>query len=172
MTPGRRAGLLAALAAVTGLGVVVRGLAPLAPRAPLPSAARTTEAGVPVPVTAQICPTQSLAVPGGVRWCLPKAVSVRTLDRWYAVALPPGRDAGALRWCVEQRQSDGTRRALWSSGDGLVGYDLPPHRPRPGIEVLEGEEVVVEVLRFPRDRPCPSAARAKRMEQPAAGARS
>ena len=124
-----------------------------------------------MPVTAQLCPTQSLAAPGGVRWCLPDGVSVGTLHRWYAAVLPPGRDAGALRWCVEQRQSDGTRRALWSSGDGLVGYDLPPRRPRPGVEALEGEETVVEVLRLPRHHPCPPATRAERTRQPA-GARS
>jgi hypothetical protein len=91
---------------------------------------------------------------------MPSGVSVATVDRWYRDVLPPGRDADGLRWCVEQRQADGSRRALWSTGAGLVGYVLPPQPPRPLVQELE-EPIAVEVVVLPGET-CHPATRASR----------
>jgi hypothetical protein len=132
VTAGRRA----ALAGITlvGLALVVATtfrpvLGPLTQRTPLPPAAQWTDAGVPVPASAGRCAVQDVTDPGSVRWCMPGGVGAATVARWYRDVLPPGRDAGDRRWCVEQRQADGSRRALWSTGAGLVGYVLLGRRP-------------------------------------------
>ncbi len=135
-------------------------LGPLAQRTPLPPAAQWTDAGVPVPASAGQCAAQDRTDPGSVRWCMPTGVSAATVDRWYRDVLPPGRDAGDLRWCVEQRQADGSRRSLWSTGAGLVGYLLPPQPPRPPVQELE-DPVAVEVVVLPAEA-CHPAARASR----------
>ncbi len=149
------AGRRAALA-----GITVLGLAPiLAPtsrpvlslvtqRTPLPPAVQWTDAGVPVPASAGRCTAQDVTDPGSVRWCMPGGVSVATVEQWYRDVLAPGRDAGDLRWCVQQRQADGSRRALWSTGAGLVGYVLPPQPPRLPAQELE-DPVAVEVVVLP-----------------------
>jgi hypothetical protein len=93
---------------------------------------------------------------------MPAGVSAATVDRWYRDVLPPGRDAGGLRWCVEQRQTDGSRRALWSTGAGLAGYVLPPQPPRPPTQELE-DPVAVEVVVLPVGS-CHPATRAGREE--------
>jgi hypothetical protein len=162
-----RAGGRAALAgiAVAGVALVVATtsrpvLGPLTQRTPLPPAVQLTDAGVPVPASAGRCATQDVADPGSVRWCMPDGVSAATVDRWYRDALPPGRDAGALRWCVEQYQGDGSRRALWSTGAGLAGYVLPPQPPRHPAQELE-DPVAVAVVVLPGE-PCHPATRASR----------
>jgi hypothetical protein len=136
-------------------GRAAGGYAPavLLERVALAPASRTTSAGVPVPSAAARCPARGRPAPGGARWCAPAGVSASTLDRWYARTLPAGRDAGALRWCVSQVLAKGTRRALWSAGGALVGYDLP--------EQAGARAAVVDVLRLPGHR-CPAAARASR----------
>jgi hypothetical protein len=91
---------------------------------------------------------------------MPHGVSAATVDRWYRDVLPPGRDAGDLRWCVEQRSGDGSRRALWSSDAGLVGYVLPPQPPRPAPQA-PADPVTVTVVMLPGEA-CHAAARAGR----------
>lgn len=136
-------------------GRAAGGLSPavLLGRVALSSDAQITATGVPVPRSAERCPARGRPAAGGVRWCPPAGVSATTLDRWYARVLPAGRDAHALRWCVGQVLHNGTRRALWSSGRALVGYDLP----EPG----HGRRAVVDLLRLPGHQ-CPPAARASR----------
>jgi hypothetical protein len=153
-----RTGLLAAAALVAG-ALIMGGslwpvLGPLTERTPLPAATRSTDAGVPVPASAQRCAGEV----GSLRWCVPSGVSVRTLSQWYDDVLPPGHDAGPLRWCVEQRLGDGGRRALWSTGAGLVGYVLPSELPPVKGHI---DTVGVDVVSFPGSA-CPSVARASR----------
>ena len=166
MTAGRRAILLAGLtviAAVLMIGTALWPvLEPLTLRTSLPAASRSVD-GVPVPESARRCAAQDPTTPTSVRWCMPSGVSAATVARWYADVLPAGQDAGRLTWCVEQHQSDGGRRALWSTGTSLVGYVLPADRERPEIERID-DEVAVEVVRLDGS-PCPPAARASR-EQP------
>ncbi len=146
--------ILAAALVATGVFVMAWPLwpvlGPLTQRTPLSPAARWSDAGVPVPASAHRCAADAATDAGSdgdsVRWCMPSGVSVATLAQWYDETLPPGRDAGRLRWCVEQREADGSRRALWSSGAGLVGYVLPPQQPRPrtaGTDDVAGVETVV-----------------------------
>ncbi len=154
-----------AVITVVGLALVVATtsrpvIAPLTQRTPLPPAVQWTDAGVPVPASAGRCAAQDVADPGSVRWCMPDGVSATTVDRWYRDVLPPGRDAGGLRWCVEQRREDGSRRALWSTGTGLVGYVLPPLPPRPLTQEPEAP-VAVAVVVLPGEA-CHPAARASR----------
>ena len=146
------AGGRAALAVITVGGAALVGvttlrplLDPLAEQTPLPPAAQWTDAGVPVPASAGRCAAQDPAASDSLRWCMPDGTSVATVHRWYRDVLPPGRDADGLRWCVEQRQGDGSRRALWSTGAGLVGYVLPPQPPRPLTQEL-GDPVAVAVV--------------------------
>ncbi len=147
---GRRAALLAGVTVLSASLVVAAAfrplLGPLTQRTPLPAAVQWTDAGVPVPASADRCAVQDLTSPGSVRWCMPGGVSAATVDRWYRDVLPPGGDAYGLRWCVEQRQADGSRRALWSTGAGLVGYVLPPRPPRPPAQEIEDPVVVVTVV--------------------------
>lgn len=146
---GRRAGLLAGVTVLWGTLVVATAFRPvlgsLTQRTPLPAAVHWTDAGVPVPAPAGRCAVQDVTDPGSIRWCMPGGVSAATVERWYRDVLPPGRDADGLRWCVEQRQPDGSRRALWSTDAGLVGYVLPPQPPRPLMQELE-DPVAVEVV--------------------------
>jgi hypothetical protein len=79
---------------------------------------------------------------------MPGGVSVATVDRRYRDVLTPDRDAGDLRWCLQQRQADGSRRVLWSTGAELVGYVLPPQPPRLPAQELE-DPVAVEVVVLP-----------------------
>jgi hypothetical protein len=163
------AGRRAALA-----GITVLGLAPIlaltsrpvlslvTQRTPLPPAAQWTDAGVPVPASAGRCAAQDGTDPGSVHWCMPAGVSAATVDRWYRDVLPPGRDAGGLRWCVEQRRTDSSRRVLWSTGAGLAGYVLPQQPPRPPTQELE-DPVAVEVVVLPGGS-CHPATRAGREE--------
>jgi hypothetical protein len=159
------AGARAALA-VFGAALVVATaprplLGPLTQRTPLPpAAAQSTDTGVPVPASAVRCAAPDPAAPGSVRWCMPHGVSAATVDRWYRDVLPPGRDAGDLRWCVEQRSGDGSRRALWSSAAGLVGYVLPPQPPRPA-PLAPADPVAVAVVLLPGEA-CHPASRASR----------
>jgi hypothetical protein len=160
---GGRAAL--AVIAVAGVALVVATtlrpvLYPLTQRTPLPPAVRWTDAGVPVPASAGQCTAQDVADPGSVRWCMPDGVSAATVDRWYRDVLPPGRDTGGLRWCVEQRRGNGSRRELWSTGAGLVGYVLPPLPPRPPTQELE-DPVAVTVVVLPGEA-CHPATRAGR----------
>ncbi len=162
-----KAGRRAALAgiAVVGLTLVVATtfrpvLGPLTQRTPLPPAVQGTDAGVPVPAPAGRCAAQDVTDPGSVRWCMPAGVSAATVERWYRDVLPPGRDAGGLRWCVQQRWGDGSRRALWSTGAGLVGYVLPPQPPRLPTPALE-DPVAVTVVVLPGEA-CHPATRASR----------
>jgi hypothetical protein len=161
---GRRAGLLAGVTVLWGTLVVVTAFRPvlgsLTQRTPLPAAVHWTDAGVPVPASADRCAVQDLVVPSSIRLCMPGGVSAATVDRWYHDVLPPGRDAYGLRWCVEQRQPDGSRRALWSTDAGLVGYVLPPQPPRPPMQELE-DPVAVEVVVLPGET-CHPATRASR----------
>ncbi len=161
---GGRAILLTAVAVVGGLAVVAAALwpviGPVTQRTTLPRAALATDAGVPVPRSADRCAVQDPAAAGSVRWCMPPGVSVTTLTRWYEDVLPAGRDAGPLRWCVEQRLADGSRRALWSSPEGLVGYALPPQRMRAPAAALD-DNVAVQVVTMPGTG-CHPAARASR----------
>jgi hypothetical protein len=166
VTAGRRAGFLAVLAVLGVAVAVAAGLWPivgpsLTQRAALPAASRSVD-GVPVPASAQRCAMQDPWLRGSTRWCLPADVSAATVARWYDEVLPPGRDAPGLRWCVAGHLSDGSSRALWATGDGLVGYILPPERVRWNSRF--GARVAVEVVRFP-GLPCHPAARASR-EQP------
>jgi hypothetical protein len=166
--PGRAA----VLAALTVVGTVLALAAalwpvvgPLTQRAALPPPARSVD-GVPVPEPARRCAVQDALQPDSERWCLPAGVSAATLARWYRQALPPGADADGLRWCVEQYQEDGNRRALWSTAGGLVGYELPAQRPRPRdtaspATTTTGDELAVTVVRLPNS-PCPAAARVNR----------
>jgi hypothetical protein len=149
---GARAWFLAVALLAVGTLFIARALwpelAPLTQRTPLPDDARSTEAGIPVPAAAARCAATVADEAAGedfARWCMPTGVSADTLARWYADALPAGRDAGGLRWCVEQRQADGGRRALWSTGDALVGYVLPPEHPRPPVTGSD-DAVAVEVV--------------------------
>jgi hypothetical protein len=146
----RRAALLAGVTVLLGILIIAAAfrplLVPLTQRTPLPAAVHWTDAGVPVPASADRCAVQDLTNPGSVRWCMPGGVSAATADRWYRDVLPPGRDAYGLRWCVEQRQADGSRRALWSIGGGLVGYVLPPQPPRPPTQEIEDSVVVAIVV--------------------------
>ncbi|WP_166487484.1 hypothetical protein [Geodermatophilus obscurus] len=137
-------------------------LGSLAQRTPLPPAAQWTDAGVPVPASAGRCAAQDGTDPGSVHWCMPAGVSAATVDRWYRDVLPPGRDAGGLRWCVEQRRTDSSRRVLWSTGAGLAGYVLPQQPPRPPTQELE-DPVAVEVVVLPGGS-CHPATRAGREE--------
>ncbi len=154
----------AVLAAITvvGLALLLTStpwpvLSTLTQRTPLPATARWTDAGVPVPPSAGRCAEQDLAPPDAVPWCMPGGVSAATVERWYRDVLPAGRDAGHLRWCVEQRQADGSRRELWSTGAGLVGYVLPPQPPHPPTQ----EPVAVAVVVLPGEA-CHPATRANR----------
>lgn len=160
-----QAWLVAAATAATGALVVASAvgpaLRPLAQRTPLAADAQPTSEGVPVPAAAQRCQAQAAGGHGLVRWCLPDGVSPGTLADWYDRALPPGIDSGRLRWCVQQVQSDGTRRRLWSDGQGLVGYDLPSDLPRPRGTDPEADVLAVEVVRAPGSV-CPAAARSVR----------
>ena len=145
---GRRAALAVGGTLVGGSLVIGTALwpvlGPLTQRTPLPAAARSTDAGVPVPELAHRCAVQDATAVGSVRWCLPGGVSVRTVEKWYDDVLPAGRDSGRLRWCVEQRLDDGSRRALWSTEAGLVGYVLPPEPPQPNHRATDNSvEVVV-----------------------------
>jgi hypothetical protein len=146
---GRRAALTFGGTLVGGSLVIGTALwpvlGPLTQRTPLPAAARSTDAGVPVPETAHRCAVQDAAAAGSVRWCLPGGVSVRTVEEWYDDVLPAGRDSGRLRWCVEQRLDDGSRRALWSTDAGLVGYVLPPEPLHPNDQATNSS-VAVEVV--------------------------
>ncbi len=160
----RRAALLAGVTVLCGTLVVAAAfrpqLGPLTQRTPLPAAVQWTDAGVPVPASADRCAGQDLTNPGSVRWCMPAGVSAATADRWYRDVLPRGRDSHGLRWCVEQRQDDGSRRALWSTGAGLVGYVLPPRPPRPPTQEIE-DHVVVVIIALP-GAACHPATRASR----------
>lgn len=148
-----KAGKRLALTGVVILGVAVviattlrPVLTPLTQRTPLPAAAQMSAAGVPVPQVAKRCsPADEPPGPGWVRWCMPSGVSAHTLRQWYATALPPGRTTTGLRWCIEEQRGDGSLRALWSTGTGLVGYILPPQPPRPLNQELS-HPVAVEVL--------------------------
>jgi len=171
---GRGATFLTGIAVLAGVLVVVVALwpvlVPLTQRTTLADTARWTGAGIPVPEVAHRCtpqPTvaqstvaQSMVAQSTVadsgRWCLPRGVSSATLAHWYDDVLPAGRDAGDLRWCVQTWQSDGGRRSLWSSGDALVGYVLPPEDIR-----LHVPTVAVNVVVLPGSA-CPSATRADR----------
>jgi hypothetical protein len=145
---GPRAWFLAAALLAVGTLFMARALwpvlDPLTQRTPLSDDARSTDAGIPVPASAGRCDADA-ADESATRWCMPTGVSVATLAGWYADVLPAGRDAGDLRWCVEQRQADGGRRALWSAGDALVGYVLPPEPPRPPTTGAD-KAVAVEVV--------------------------
>jgi hypothetical protein len=156
--------LLAGAALVAGVVVVTTALwpvlGPMTQRTPLPAEFRSTDAGVPVPASAERCAVQDRAVAGSVRWCMPDGVSVATLERWYQDTLPPGQDAGDLRWCVQTHQSDGSRRALWSTTEGLVGYVLPPEPPHVVADPLN-DAVAVHVVVLPGSG-CPAVARASR----------
>jgi hypothetical protein len=163
VSAGRRVALLAAITVVGAVLALAQSLwpvlGPLTQRTALPAASRSIY-GVPVPEVGRRCGTQDVAVPGSVRWCLPGGVSTATVARWYADALPPGRDAGDLRWCVEQYLTDGSRRALWASDGGLVGYVLPPARARQGGPSF-GDGTAVKVVRL-AGLPCHPATRAGR----------
>lgn len=150
------AGKRAAVVGVTVIGVVIGVvvvvgvtlrpvLTPLTQRTPLSPAAQMTDAGVPVPRSAQQCPVQGRTSAGSVRWCMPAGVSAATVHQWYLDALPPGRDAGALRWCTQEQHGDGRLSAVWSTRAGLIGYILPPQPPRPLYQELDNP-VAVEVL--------------------------
>jgi hypothetical protein len=161
---GRGATFLTGIAVLAGVLVVVVALwpvlVPLTQRTTLAGTARWTGVGIPVPEVAHRCTPQSTVAQSTVadwgRWCLPRGVSAATLAHWYDDVLPAGRDAGDLRWCVQTWQSDGGRRSLWSSGDALVGYVLPPEDIR-----LHVPTVAVNVVVLPGSA-CPSAARADR----------
>jgi hypothetical protein len=162
VTPGRRAALLAAITVVGAVLALIQSLwpvlGPLTQRTPLPAASRSIY-GVPVPEAGRRCRAQDVAEPGSVRWCLP-GVSTATLAQWYADTLPPGRSTGDLRWCVEQHLTDGSRRALWATSCGLVGYVLPPARTQPGAPSF-GDATAVEVLLL-AGLPCHPATRTAR----------
>jgi hypothetical protein len=167
--PGRHGAVLAGIGVLSGLVAAVLVLAVaiwpvLGPvvtqRSTLPVAARSTEAGIPVPGSAERCRVQGSADSGTVRWCLPAGVSATTLEQWYDRTLPPGRDAGGLRWCVEQYRSNGSRLALWSTDSGLVGYQLPPLPPHVETGDVEGAMAVYVVV-LP-GATCPGAARTSR----------
>ncbi len=173
LSPGRQA-LVAFSVIALGVAVIapsVSGLFdPLLHRRSLPAAKQVTGTGIPVPRLAKRCLAQTASGPGAIRWCLPGDVSARTLESWYAVALPAGRDAPGLRWCHQLVAADGARRFIWSAGDALVGYELPPpplhaRTPEPGEEDL----LVMSVFRVP-DRSCPAAAAASRRADPAPAA--
>jgi hypothetical protein len=161
---GRGATFLTGIAVLAGVLVVVVALwpvlVPLTQRTTLAGTARWTGVGIPVPEVAHRCTPQSTVAQSTVadsgRWCLPRSVSAATLAHWYDDVLPAGRDAGDLRWCVQTWQSDGSRRSLWSSGDALVGYVLPPEDLR-----LHVPTVAVNVVVLPGSA-CPSATRADR----------
>jgi hypothetical protein len=161
---GRGATFLTGIAVLAGVLVVVVALwpvlVPLTQRTTLAGTARWTGVGIPVPEVAHRCTSQSTVAQSTVadsgRWCLPRGVSAATLAHWYDDVLPAGRDAGDLRWCVQTWQSDGGRRSLWSSGDALVGYVLPPEDIR-----LHVPTVAVDVVVLPGSA-CPSATRADR----------
>jgi hypothetical protein len=159
--------LLAGAALVAGVLVLTTALwpvlDPLTQRTPLPAEARSTHAGVPVPASAERCAFQDRTVAGSVRWCMPSGVSVATLGQWYDDALPPGRNAGDLRWCVETRQSDGSRRALWSTSEGLVGYVLPADPPRIAADPIH-DAVAVQVVVLSGSG-CPAVARTSREDR-------
>jgi hypothetical protein len=129
-------------------------------RSALSAAARTTDAGIPVPRSAERCRVQGAADSAAVRWCLPAGVSATTVEQWYDRTLPPGRDAGGLRWCVEQYGTNGSRLALWSTDGGLVGYQLPPLPPHLATGDVEGAMAVAVVV-LP-GAACPAAARTSR----------
>jgi hypothetical protein len=160
----RRTGLLVGITVFAGILLVTKSLwpvvGPLTQRTELAAAARSTDAGVPVPTAARPCAAQDPSLAGSTRWCLPTGVSAQTIARWYAARLPAGRDAGPLRWCVEQRQADGSRQALWSNGTGLVGYVLPPQPPHPQTASIDGR-IAVTVVTLPGSS-CPAAARVSR----------
>jgi hypothetical protein len=164
---GRRAAVLAGVtvvAAVLVAGALWPLLRPLAQRTALPPAARATDAGVPVPAAAQPCTEPPAASPGSASWCLPAGVNAATVSRWYDSAMPAGHDAGPLRWCVEQRLADGGRRALWSTGTGLVGYELPPlPSVQPAVQSpgAPAEPLAVTVVTLAGST-CPAAARTSR----------
>jgi hypothetical protein len=161
---GRGATFLTGIAVLAGVLVVVVALwpvlVPLTQRTTLADTARWTGVGIPVPEVAHRCTPLSTVAQSTVadsgRWCLPRGVSAATLAHWYDDVLPAGRDAGDLRWCVQTWQSDGGRRSLWSSGDALVGYVLPPEDIR-----LHVPTVAVNVVVLPGSA-CPSATRADR----------
>jgi hypothetical protein len=161
---GRGATFLTGIAVLAGVLVVVVALwpvlVPLTQRTTLAGTARWTGVGIPVPEVAHRCTPQSTVAQSTVadsgRWCLPRGVSAATLAHWYDDVLPAGRDAGDLRWCVQKWQSDGGRRSLWSSGDALVGYVLPPEDIRLHVPI-----VAVNVVVLPGSA-CPSATRADR----------
>jgi hypothetical protein len=161
---GRGATALTGIAVLAGVLVVLVALwpvlLPLTQRTTLADTARWTGVGIPVPEVAHRCSPRSTVAQSTVadsgRWCLPRGVSAATLAHWYDEVLPAGRDAGDLRWCVQQWQSDGDRRSLWSSGDALVGYVLPPEDTR-----LHVRTVAVKVVVLPGSA-CPSATRADR----------
>jgi hypothetical protein len=132
----------------------------LTQRSALPAAQRSTDAGIPVPGSAERCPGPGSSAAGTVRWCLPAGVSAAAVARWYDRALPPGRDSGPLRWCVEQYRSNGSRLELWSVESGLVGYQLPPEPPHHATGVV-GDAMAVSVVTLPGTT-CPAAARASR----------
>jgi hypothetical protein len=160
----RRTGLVIAITVLAGMLFIAKALwpvaGPLTQRTELAADVRTTDAGVPVPAAARQCAAQDPSVAGSTRWCVPTGVSARTIDRWYADRLPAGRDAGPLSWCVEQRQADGSRQALWSNGTGLVGYVLPPLPPHSQTASIDGR-IAVAVVALPQT-PCPAAARVSR----------
>jgi hypothetical protein len=183
VTHGTRARLLTGAAVAAAVLVLAQALwpvlGPLTQRTPLSPAVTSTDAGVPVPASATRCaavgPTVADVTAGDSgRWCVPDGVSVATLTGWYDDVLPPGRDAGRLRWCVEQRLDDGSRRALWSTGTGLVGYVLPPEGPRfgahgtaraAGVRAVDDVEAVgVEVVVLAGSA-CHPVARASREQQ-------
>ncbi len=159
-----RALLMAGATLVAGVLVVIASLwpvlGPLTQRTALPAESASTEAGVPVPASAERCAVQDRTVAGSVRWCVPSGVSVATLERWYDDALPSGRDAGDLRWCVRTVQSDGSRRSLWVTPEGLVGYVLPAEPPHE-VQNPVDDAVAVQVVVLPGSG-CPAAARAAR----------
>ncbi len=124
-----------------------------------------TGTGVWVPAEAEGCSAQALAGSGGERWCLPAGVTAAGVTQWYAMTLPPHRDAPGLQWCVQQVQADGSRRSIWSDGSALLGYEVPTRlSKRPGSAVPDEGGLVVEVFRN-TDRSCPAAARSGRDEQ-------
>jgi hypothetical protein len=160
----RRTGLLVGITVLAGSLLVTKSLwpvvGPLTQRTELAADVRTTDAGVPVPTAARPCDAQDPSVAGSTRWCMPTGVSAEAVAQWYAARLPAGRDAGSLHWCVEERQADGSRQALWSKDTGLVGYVLPPQPPHPQTASIDGR-IAVAVVSQPRT-PCPAAARGSR----------
>lgn len=163
MNAGRRAGILAFLPALAAALILAAALwpvlGPLTQRAPVPPAVRWTGVGVPVPAAADRCGTGTTGGEQSVRWCLPGGTAAASLARWYARVLPAGRDTADLQWCLEQWLDDGSRRALWSTGAGLVGYVLPPGPGHPYGQRAGGAAVAVVDL---PGTACPPAARASR----------